>query len=1016
MYLEQPDKKLAKFRARPVTTSLALVMAVFFLFSSFLVNIFPSTQQQQGSQAQAFDLDQWVACWFGDDSIPVMMYELTHTDKLQFELRSKSAITSGISDVDGALNSIISIVSGHDFQEINEGILGTSLDPLNPNEDLEEADSEEIFNTGARVNPYDRFGVAGLNFTSYAGEWRYVIVDVCGSGEPTDPKAGAFYEDRLEPQSTWDDIPNSADIRTQQFDKGFTNQFMSALWNVTANWVFAVTKFIVTMTIVLVNFSFTDIVSVMGLDDLLAGDGTDSDTGLFGMLFDGLFMPLVLIAFFATGVHIAVQAFKRNVRKSFGGLVRSLVLFFVAFILAASPAFWISVPNAMVTTVQSIVITSLNSSLAGGSGICETDVANAKIVTNESADEASILEQASTNMSSSISCQFWQTFLLTPWAQGQWGTTWSNVWAQDADPDIQNMSDWDYLENGNAEMVGDAAVPVGNEEFINNWAIFNISTNTNAHSPLDHPGERSKITNGVSNDWYRIVDAVANYQEEDVPYIVEGTGPYGGTNETEITQPRDVPVTDEWNSWTGNESASRIWTAASSVAIAGIGLAAPLLFSFLSAVYSIGVSLLTALAPLFLLLGVWADRGWEMTKGWFSLLVNTMIARVVLGALLAVSIALTMGAIRMMDTIGWWQGMLMVILISVILLQSRHRILNAVQVMRAGTADFSQTARSLVSRTTGLGKGVARAGFSGVAGGVVAKRHGGSGWRGATQALGTEFRNQLYRHPTTHRALGQYEEAKMADRAIEAPRAMTGHYFCNACGAKISATPDRFGTPIFHGARDDNGNIYCAQCFNDGVRDDLREMTITVPNEHLDEKERVKEVEKTEIEKIQEGRFEPEKSSFHKSKSARTMIDRIEQGVDGKGNKIGNKQNSDQLKNLLKHVEYDIMNHRKASQDDQNVYPQPPEEIALYLDADLVAAAWRQQNYDWIRMSYIAAFAKWYRDTTQEVVYHKLEDLVLFVQAQDPTANAEVDKQADRQADTAEKDRDEQAEEERDRT
>lgn len=981
-YLCEPVKTV-RHTAKPLTAAFSLLLAIFFIVAGVFTSL-----GENNRQAHAFDVDRWAACLFGDDSIPGFMYNATQTDQINFELRSKSAMTSGISDVSGALNGVLEMF-GNDFQTVNETVLGTSLDPLNPNEDLEEEDSEELFNSGARVNPFDRFGVAGLNFTSYSGEWRYVIIDACAAGgEPQDPKAGVFYEDRLEPQSTWDDITNSADVRTQQFDKGFFSQFGSSFLNVIANWIFVLTKFVVVMTISFISFAFTDIVSLMGLDTFFAGDNTND--GLFGMLYQGMFLPLVVLAFAFTGVYILYQALsKRQYRKSMGALIRSIVLFLIAILISSAPAFWTSLPNNIATVLQSVVVTSLNSGLSGGSGLCETDVANAKIVTDESDDAAGILEQASRNMSSSINCQFWQTFLLTPWAQGQWGTGWENTWAADAEPDLGNMSDYDTIDNTNQDMVGDAAVPLGDDEFVNNWAIFNISTNTNAHAPLGHPGERSKITNGVSNDWYRIVDALSNYQEETVSALHNQEVDEGielANSDIDYDQPADVPVTTEWNTWTGNEASGRIWTAFSSVFIAGIGLAAPLFFAFLSAVFSIGVSLLSALAPLFLLFGIWADRGWNIFLGWLQLLINTTIARVVLGGLMALSVALTMAAIQLMDDIGWWQGMLMLIVISVVLFQSRRKIMNAVKVARMSAVDLSQTSSQLMQKTTGVVKGIGRAGVSTVGGGVAANRAGGEFGKGARKALSTEFKNQIYRHPTALRAMGQYEEARMAHRGDD-DRNFIGHQVCNGCGATIASTPDRNGTEIFHGGRDDNGNIYCAQCFNDGIRDDMREITIEIPKESLNDSngrfDLAKETQESEVQKMLNERFSKNDSTFQKN-SSQNQIERIRKGVDKDGNSISNKMNSDQLKGLLKHTEYDIKKHKNNIAYGRDVYPQPPDELALYLDADSVAAAWRKSDYDWIRMAYTAAWTNWYQDTTGEVVEHKLDDLLEYLERQSP--------------------------------
>jgi hypothetical protein len=739
-----------------------------------------------------------------------------------------------------------------------------------------------------------------------------------------------------------------------------------------ANGIFNITKAIVVATIGLINFAFSDIVEAMGLNTLIAGG---SDGGLFGILFNGIFTPLIVIVFAITGGYIFWNGIvKRQYRSSMTALIRSLALFIIAIIVSASPLTYITLPNKIAVAGQAIILTAMNSGLSGGNGLCSTDIGQFKtnLVNNPNAEPQDILTESSTSIRAAVGCQFWQTFLLKPWAEGQFGTSWNNLYAKGKIPSWAPSSTSSALTNGNESMVGDAAVPMGDGSIINNWALFQISTATNAHTPIGHEGERSKYTSGVANDWWRIVDTFANYQEEQAKVDATGSGPYGTSNSVEYTKVKNTPVLNNWDTWVGNTAYNRMWTATSSVIVAGIGLAAPLFFSFLSAIYSISLALMMAFAPIMLLFGCWAGKGWEIFKGWGELVVNTTLKRIATGALLAFAIGLEAAAIQMMDTVGWWQGILMLILVSVIIIKSRNKVIDALASMRFASTNFSATSSKISQKTLGVVKTTGKFASSSVASGINSKRYGGGFGDGMLAGAKMELKNLSYQSKNMRHVMTSMEAIKTSHGEV-----ISGQEACTFCGKIIDYEADQFGSDIMAGARTLDGNIICHECFEDGMDPDAIEFITHRPDsekerdeaqaaekKRQDDKHNLREQEK----ELRAQRFRG-KTAFNNAPNAATIKNLIS-GEDGEGNPLTGKKAEEKLIKLIGAIEFDKANYEKDGS-----IPAIPIEIQDSLNHELVKEAWRTQNYDWIRQAYTAAWAQWFIETTGSALTLTLEQM-----------------------------------------
>ena len=158
-----------ELEARPVRRPVVLAVASALLAVLFLALLGASLTATSDKRAASFDTVQWAACIFGPDSTPATIYQYTQTSDLQYVLFSKSYMGQGATSVDSITNKIIEAARTRfganpelSYKSLNEAILGTSLDGLTEG-------SDETWNGGETLSPYDRFGVAGMYFTAYQG-------------------------------------------------------------------------------------------------------------------------------------------------------------------------------------------------------------------------------------------------------------------------------------------------------------------------------------------------------------------------------------------------------------------------------------------------------------------------------------------------------------------------------------------------------------------------------------------------------------------------------------------------------------------------------------------------------------------------------------------------------------------------------------------------------------------------------------------------------------------------------
>jgi len=839
-YLEATAKVKKRSRSSFIAV-FALIFAVLFSAAGF-----SSSAITQAGVAQADDGPlEWIVCdWAGEGSLPYLAYQVTFTDDINFLVNSKSAISSGQEEVNSGLNLLLGIT--HDFKEVNETILGYSLDPTDK--------TTTAFNGGQKVNPYDRFGFAGLSWTSYGGEWNYLKVNFCDSNATgVNMRIGALYDERLAPLSTWGGAKDSNDVRS--LVAANKAAVFGADWiNVIANGIFNITKGIVALTNALIGLAFSDIVTASGLGDLISG----SD-GIFQKLYSGIYLPFLLGIMLIMACWAFWQGIvKRAYRRTLGGIAQSIGLWILAGIVALNPLFFISLPNNISIVAQSLIVNALGTGIYAGDGLCSvggTYTVNAngdQVPASEDADglievnpgeptDASnveesqgLLEQAAGSIQSVVGCQIWYTYVLRPWTLGQFGTDFQNLWAKGY-ADTSVYADSEELANDNEAWVGDAAVPLGGGYIMHNWAIFQISTQTNAHSALgeEQSVKPSSYTDGVANDWWRIVDAVGNYNEivqsNSIPTetacdpnsnIANSACDADETTWTD-TAPVDsiVPdtskvATDYWQTWIGAKPTDRMGVAFSSVIPAIVGNLAPLAFAGLAAMYSISLAVAMAFAPIFLLLGSWPGNGWRMFKEWGQLVLNLVMKRIVAGILLVLSLVIISMVLHQTSEINYFLGVAMISIVSIALFKFRTLIFDkasGIFSFNFASGNLKDTFTPMMQKggaaVSGVAKNVGKVGGAALTGAAVGAKSGYGAGGGASMGAKNELRRIAYQSPILNRVARQVEQM---DTKLRSDQEISEEETCFYCQDPLF-TP---GQSEFNGGQDRNGNWVCAACMN----------------------------------------------------------------------------------------------------------------------------------------------------------------------------------------------------------
>lgn len=944
---------------------------------SFLLTLFSLITPQLGVvNTKAGNPASWVMCSSDDGKA---MYNSATTDLVPYSLRSKSNVAR-TENMDSFLNLILN-VSGFNFDAVNKSIIGRDIvdkekrktDDKSQDNKKDET-SEPTVNqndTAPKVTPFDRFGMAGLKWSSYSGEWKYYEVDGCkDDGEVSETEYGLFYKNRKEPKSSFNETAGSKDPRVIQYTKGSFFSWSNAFNNMITNGLFSISKVVVTITIALLGLSFSDVTTLIGLGD---ANGSNGLIGLFENLYTGFFTPLVILAFLFTAVYVMYYGLiKRQIRQALiSGLGQTIFCMFMAIVIGSAPAFWIPIPNQVATFGQSLIVSSLGVSTKGQNTLCGTNVGALDLskvdAGSDTATQTSQMAAISNNMRSTVGCRLWEEFLFKPWTRGQFGVEYEDL--------VVGGAKGAKLQNINSEWTKQADVPLGGGEVEHNLALFQLSSQTEAHAQIDPTTglatdpKTNKIqqVDGISSDWWRVADILSNYDEHKVSFT-----PAGGKDAVETDQQVDVAPLTPWQSWIGNHQSERYGIAVLSILFGTIGCIAPIVFGALTTIYSVGVTFLMAISPVFFLLGCWAGTGQNIFRGWAASLLSTLLKKIVSAGLLILSFAITISTMNLINVIGWIKAFLLLSIMTYVLIKNRKRIYDIFsQVNLGSTFRPDQMFSNFVKEKTKWTDEARLIGQSAFIGARQAKKQGMSMKSGASIAMAGQMKNTLRKTQ-----MGRAMQQQMGPN--NEPE------FCSYCSAVINKSSGSFDYYM-----DNENNIVCSDCARDmGLETELIKINGTGRGETLTRAERdilakrakdynknrgIKDpnvYSKVQTSKDQSKRYKDMQTSnsawlsYGKTQSmAHLSMDENEKLH--WDNKAVNMMIYDNLSKLDEVAsEYSKL---WAKYQDGAVTPSVPEPINKYISTALVNEAWRAGNYDLVRDETITGWQKWYSDNSLDI-------------------------------------------------
>lgn len=352
----------------------------------------------------------------------------------------------------------------------------------------------------------------------------------------------------------------------------------------------AVSSFMTRISNTFLNLSMTPILDFFGINDLIVS--------LIDSFRESVFMALALLVIGVSAVMILISTMKsRSFKKGFIDIGTMVLTFMVAIFLLQFPKEIVNGMDAAPSYVQSVIMASIFSAgTTTTETLCEATNNNGNAVTGF---DGKSIGYAPSEASRTLMCENWRVFALTPWVQGQWGTNLSN---------LENSE----MLNTNGDLVGDAAVNMGNNQIMNNWAIYQLEISSSGTSTTEDP---SNPTGVLDPNFYRIVDLQF--------------GPNNG-------EASDSRYADAWAGGTAHRVGVTFLGAIMSIA----GAVTVILYSISLIQVSVVSSLMLIGLPFVLLIGLNPTFGRGKMWKYLQTLLSLLIQRVVLVTLLAIMFTL----------------------------------------------------------------------------------------------------------------------------------------------------------------------------------------------------------------------------------------------------------------------------------------------------------------------------------------------------------------------------------------
>lgn len=386
---------------------------------------------------------------------------------------------------------------------------------------------------------------------------------------------------------------------------------------------------------------------------IIGGTGGEGE-GIVGVLTSSIYYPLLVIAVAITGLWVLKRGIiDRKVREALFGAIWLCVSVILGLALLLNPLLITKAPIAINNVVTSCVIGAFNGnncfdSGSGNSIEYEDGESTSEKVCRSSSDQANIDEQM-TFTTSSITCSIWKAFILEPYAQGTFGTSFNNLDVK-SNPELNKLLKDEKLEP--------------NMFCVNLGTKKSLEEQSGKYLQLD--SKKNKVCNLLAYQMYLKTKATTT----------------GDQNVTDVDykwyRVIMAAVADDglWGNWTNDIATGFNKLSVSFIALFASGLGTFIIFitSLFALVYYLSAVILMAFAPLFFLLAVHPGRGKSMFMGWLEKVISNVLKYLASAVFLIVTISIYGGILANIDNIGL--TLLFIIIITMALFMYRSELID----------------------------------------------------------------------------------------------------------------------------------------------------------------------------------------------------------------------------------------------------------------------------------------------------------------------------------------------------
>lgn len=374
------------------------------------------------------------------------------------------------------------------------------------------------------------------------------------------------------------------------------------------------------VTIVLntiVGWCFQPILDQLGVKDIIVD--------WIGKLRDTIYFQLVVLMMAFAGLLVMRKLVFGHPIESFKQLAIIILTFGLGVMLLFAPKNMVALVDDVPTALERAAIgtifqSSSNDVLCSVTGTPKGTVSATKVFNDIFGNNTNFNPDAQVR---TLQCRIWETFVVTPWSYGQWGTNINQLWADGyaSSQQISTSSGELDVSDSVAKLVGNASVPMGGGTTINNWGIYQIYQQTSGTSTTE---DNDRPTKTIDKNIYRLVDLQA--------------GPNNGAG-------RDSEHFAAWSGKTGN----KFVVGVSALALSVLGLLAIGGLALKKLEYTLMATVLLLCSPFMLLLGLLPGKNQLRLKQYGFEILGLCIKRVVTVVFMCVTLEIMLEVVSGSD-------------------------------------------------------------------------------------------------------------------------------------------------------------------------------------------------------------------------------------------------------------------------------------------------------------------------------------------------------------------------------